>query len=79
MTEKFVLAEKDKQAMLMELDSIINFMPSMLIGVDIDGRVTLCNNKAAEYLKLSREETLGKQVMAVMADLKEELVLIKQK
>lgn len=78
MTKNLLVAENEKQSILDQLDSIINSMPSMLIGVDIEGRVTLWNNKAAEYFGLSQAGALGKSVSEVMAEFKDELAPIKK-
>lgn len=78
MTENLLLAEKEKQQLLDELNSIINSMPSMLIGADVAGKVTFWNTKAQEHLGLSKEEALGRTVGEVMAEFKEELTPLKK-
>ncbi len=78
MTENIIVAEKDKQIILDELDSIINSMPSILIGVGKDSNVTFWNNKATESFGLSSKEAIGTPIKAVLADFRDELAPIQQ-
>ncbi|MCP4753022.1 MAG: AAA family ATPase [Proteobacteria bacterium] len=52
-------AERDMRRLRNYLSNIIDSMPSVLIGVDVDGRVTLWNGEAARATGLSVERAVG--------------------
>jgi PAS domain S-box-containing protein len=66
MTKELLDAENDKKIVLKQLNSIINYMPSILIGVDINGRVVFWNEKATKYMGFSREEVFEKHIDDVL-------------
>lgn len=70
MTKELLDAEKSKKIVLNQLDSIINHMPSIIIGVDINGRVVFWNEKATKYMGFSREEVFEKHIEEVLTDFK---------
>lgn len=49
------------------IDSIINAMPSVLIGVDFDLNVTIWNKKAEDLTGLTSSEVLGKRLNEVFS------------
>lgn len=48
------------------LSSVINSMPSILVGVDPNGQITEWNQKAIEKTGLSTEEVIGKHMDKIM-------------
>jgi len=69
-------AEQDMARAQLYLQNIINAMPSILIGVDMQGRVTQWNNEAAEVTGFTPEDAYGRQldeVFPMLIDKKAEL------
>jgi PAS domain S-box-containing protein len=62
----------------MYLQNIINAMPSILIGVDLEGRVTQWNNEATKVTGFEPEEAYGKQLEEVCPMLVDKIPKIKQ-
>ncbi len=58
-------AEEDKAKAQLYLQNIINAMPSTLIGVDMQGRVTLWNNEAAKVSGFEPEQAYGRKLEEV--------------
>jgi len=58
-------AEKEIRHLQQYLQSIINSMPSSLIGVNRDGIITHWNKKSEQILGFTRENALGRQVAEV--------------
>ncbi|MBF0289239.1 MAG: PAS domain-containing protein [SAR324 cluster bacterium] len=54
------------------LSNVINSMPSVLIGVDLDGKVIQWNNKAEEITQLPKEAAQGCPLIDVFPQLSEE-------
>lgn len=78
LTQNLVSAEEEKLDLLTQLDSVINSMPSMLVGVDDQEKVILWNEKAVEYTGLSRKAALQQPLELVLGDCAEILNKIKQ-
>ncbi|HCY85886.1 MAG TPA: hypothetical protein DHV36_12195 [Desulfobacteraceae bacterium] len=51
------------------LDNILNSMPSMLISLDSDFRITLWNNRAEELTGIPAQDAKGKPLFEVMGEL----------
>lgn len=77
-THSLVVSEKEKKDLLIQLNSIINSMPSILIVVDTHGKVILWNKKAEEYTGFSSDLALNKQIDQVLIDIGNELDIIQQ-
>ncbi len=60
------------------LGDIINSMPSILIGVDINGKIMQWNSEAERYVGKSRSEVAGEPVSEVFPFLKEHLYILKE-
>jgi PAS domain S-box-containing protein len=58
-------AEADIARVQLYLQSIINAMPSVLIGVDLDGRITQLNNEATKVTGFEPETAYGKELSEV--------------
>lgn len=59
------------------LQNIINAMPSILIGIDLDGRVTLLNSEAAKITGFDPENAYGRQLEEVCPMLADKVDQIK--
>lgn len=44
------------------IDSILKTMPSMLVGLDLDGKITQWNKKAEQYTGVAMQDALGKDL-----------------
>jgi len=66
-------AEEDIAKAQLYLQSIINAMPSALIGVDSDGRVNQLNNEATKMTGLQPESAFGKRIKEVCPMLAEKI------
>ncbi len=64
-----VKAEKELSRLRNYLSNIINSMPSMLIGIDKKGRITLWNAKAEQSVGLKVLEAAGRNIEKVMPGL----------
>ena len=58
-------AEEDRAKAQLYLQNIINAMPSILIGVDMQGRVTLWNNEATKVTGFEPEQAYGSKLEEV--------------
>jgi PAS domain S-box-containing protein len=58
-------AEKDKNKAQTYLQSIIDSMPSVLVGVNLQGNVTQWNNEAAKVTGFEPHEAYGRQLQEV--------------
>lgn len=67
--EALARSEKHIEENRMYLDSIINSMPSAIIGVNPELRVTLWNDAAEEASGFSQNEALGNSLLTVFKDL----------
>lgn len=76
MTSERYRVENDIQQLKNYLQNIINSMPSILVGVDIDGKVTQWNKKASDFTGLSSLEALGSNIDTVYPEIKDEMYLI---
>ncbi len=70
-------AEADMAKAQLYLQNIINAMPSILVGVDMQGRVTLWNNEATKVTGFKTEEATGKQLEEVCPMLIDKIHVIK--
>ena len=70
-------AEEDIAKARLYLQNIINAMPSVLIGVDLNGRVTQLNSEAAKVTGFAPEEAYGRQLEEVYPMLADRLENIK--
>ncbi|MEJ2639377.1 MAG: cache domain-containing protein [Desulfosarcinaceae bacterium] len=59
------------EAYSIRLQNIIDSMPSILVGVDRDGRVTLWNREAERITRLTSQAALGRPVAEVLPHLQE--------
>lgn len=64
-----ITAEKELKNLQQYLSSIINSMPSILIGIDRDYRVTLWNDEAVRLTGVSVEKSLGRYLFKLPIDL----------
>lgn len=64
-------SEQEKEQNRRYLDSIINSMPSVIVGVDPDMTVTLWNSQAESVLEVSLAEALGESLFDVCSGLVE--------
>jgi PAS domain S-box-containing protein len=69
---------KETQRLRTLLANIINSMPSMLIGVDADGRIAQWNQQAARITGVSEKEAQGRELGQVVPWLKPEMNKISQ-
>jgi len=60
------------------LNNIINSMPSVLIGVNSDGRITQWNYKAAKYTGIPSEKAQGKILDSVYPEFKDQLEQVRK-
>lgn len=60
------VAEKKLQVAKNYIDNIINSMPSLLVGVDHEHRVTQWNKKAEEFSGISYGEAKGRRIESVL-------------
>lgn len=58
-------AEEELRHLRNYLSNIIDSMPSILVGVDIDGKVTQWNGKAEQYSSISAQEAIGQSLAQV--------------
>ncbi|MCK5078080.1 MAG: PAS domain S-box protein, partial [Calditrichia bacterium] len=77
MTKQKQLSEKF-QNLQNYLSNIINSMPSMLIGVNPEGKITQWNNKAEEVTGIKEKEVEGKMLTDVLPHMKKDLKKIKE-
>ncbi|WP_419786366.1 PocR ligand-binding domain-containing protein [Pseudodesulfovibrio sp.] len=76
LTEKIVEAESsaaEVQRLKSFLSNIVDSMPSILVGVDPEGRVTHWNMRAASATGLKRDEVEGRQLCDVLPELAEQM------
>jgi len=59
------ISEREKSKALVFLDNILNSMPSLLIGVDEQGRVSQWNSEAEKRTSISSKEAIGQKVADV--------------
>ncbi|MHC1729637.1 MAG: PAS domain S-box protein [Syntrophobacteraceae bacterium] len=60
------LAEEETRRLRNYLSNIINSMPSMLVGVDLEGRVTMWNTAAENQTGFSAQEARGQPVQQLL-------------
>lgn len=60
------------------INSIINSMPSAIIGIDSEGFITQWNKEAENTLHLSKEKALGCQFIRVLPEFENENILIQK-
>jgi len=70
-------AEEDLRRLRKYLENIINSMPSVLVGVDQEGRVTQWNRQAAHQTGVSEENAFGKNLEDVFPALGKEIEKIR--
>jgi PAS domain S-box-containing protein len=70
--------EAENRRLQQQLDGIINSMPSTIIGIDAEFRVTHWNERAAENTGISADSARGEIVTEVCPILKKEKHLIRQ-
>ncbi len=78
MTKDLVVSEQEKKDLLDQLNSIINFMPSILIGVNIDEKIIFFNEKATQYFGIAREDAYDLKITEVLKDFHEVLDPIRE-
>jgi two-component system NtrC family sensor kinase len=65
-----IAKQEDTEALLLEarnyLDSIINSMPSILIGIDREGLITHWNHATQEKTQITHEQALGKHFQTLI-------------
>ena len=74
--ECFVLDISEQKKAQNYISSIINSMPSILIGVDADGLISQWNETAEKEYSIKKSEALGSSVKNVLPYLKDEISLI---
>ena len=58
-----ILAEQKLQAAHAETELFLDFIPSMVIGLDGTGKITRWNRTAANVLGLHRKQTIGRDIL----------------
>ncbi|MCK5147934.1 PAS domain S-box protein [bacterium] len=71
-------AEEEMQHLRNMLSNIINSMPSALVGVDMESRITQWNNGAEEITGITAEKARGKLIDEVFPDLHVQMSKIKK-
>jgi len=71
-------SERAKESGRLFLDSIINSMPSTIIGIDPDMRVSQWNNRAEQVTDRSQAEVKGNLIFDVFPDLSQHAVEFEQ-
>jgi PAS domain S-box-containing protein len=61
-------AEKEKVRMRHYLQKIVDSMPSILVGVDLAGRITLFNREAEKRTGMTSQAALGRPVGEILGD-----------
>lgn len=69
-------AEKEMTRMRHYLQNIVDSMPSILIGIDLNGCITQWNHEAFKLTRIKQDEVLGKNVVSVFPLFKEHMELI---
>lgn len=69
-------AEKEMARMRHYLQNIVDSMPSILIGVDLNGCITQWNQEAFKLTRIEQNRVLGKNVVSVFPRFKEHMELI---
>jgi len=59
------------------LSSVVNSMPSILIGVDEEGRVTQWNQQAENFTKINYQHALGHFLIKILPELTREITRVK--
>jgi PAS domain S-box-containing protein len=62
-------AEMEMARMRLFLQKIVDSMPSILVGVDLTGRITLFNREAENHAAISSQDALGRSVDSVFPQL----------
>jgi len=70
--EQVVFGQRETRKLRNYLQNIIDSMPSMLIGVDPECKVTLWNIEAEEITGISADNAVGKDIVLVIPGLKSE-------
>ncbi len=68
MTSSILDYEKTRSDLTVQLNSIINSMPSIIIGVDRQKNVIFLNDKAIQYTNVSKMKALNRPVMELLKD-----------
>ncbi len=76
-TEKYSLQESLKKTQNY-LSNIINSMPSVLVGVNIDGEVTQWNSEAEQFTDIATENALGRSLAEVFPRLSIEMPRVRE-
>jgi PAS domain S-box-containing protein len=63
-------SEHEMNRMRLYLKNVVDSMPSLLVGVDMKGRITQWNREAEHVTGISGEAALGKHMLSVMPRLK---------
>ncbi|MDJ0784324.1 MAG: two-component regulator propeller domain-containing protein [Desulfosarcinaceae bacterium] len=71
-------SEEQIRQLQVYLQEVVDFMPSILVGVDAQGDVTQWNAQAVAYRNKAADAVLGKPVDAVLTDLPLEWTAIRQ-
>lgn len=71
-------AEKELKKAQSYIANIINSMPSLLVGVDMDGSVTKWNKKAEQITGMSADVAVGKKIFDVLPHLIPEMEKISE-
>lgn len=77
-TDRTLISNEKKMRELRNyLSNIINSMPSMLIGVDLEGKISQWNKKAELETGLTRKKVLGHPLPEILPDLTDEMELVR--
>ncbi len=69
-------AEKEMERMRHYLQNIVDSMPSILIGIDLNGCITQWNREAYKLTRIEQNDVLGKNVVSVFPRFKDHMALI---
>lgn len=71
-------AEQEMARMRHYLQNIVDSMPSILVGVDLAGRITQWNCEARKLTGISQENILGKELAAVFPSFRDHMDMVRQ-
>jgi PAS domain S-box-containing protein len=74
----WIKADREVKNLRNYLANMIDSMPSMLVGVDLDGRVTQWNKTAARITGISTRDAMGRMLSEVLPDMESRMEAIKE-
>lgn len=71
MTFSILQSEKDKQKLMEQLDSIINSMPSMLVGINKNRQIIFLNQRFMDFTGIKKPDALNQPVLKILGEFEE--------